>query len=74
MAADRRQYFAPVMLAYRGDLVGIENSAFKKIQASKKFDAMQCEKSFRQICETEVQSPETALFSQVMNGQHRFER
>src|SRR6266536_501280 len=67
-------YLAPVMFAHRCDPVGIENSTFKKIQPSKKLDAMQGKEPFRQICEIEVQSPETALIGDVMDCQQRCER
>src|SRR5438876_1534383 len=47
MATGRRLYFAPVMFAYRCDLIGVENSAFEKIQPSKKLYAVQSKKSLR---------------------------
>jgi hypothetical protein len=74
VAASLRQYFTAVMLAYSCHLVGIENSTFKKIQASEEFDATESKKSPRQICKTKVQPPEAALVSHMMNRQHRFER
>ena len=52
----------------------MENSTFEKIYTPKKFDAPQGEKSFVQIREGEVQSPETALLSEVVDSQHRCKR
>src|ERR1700730_4553166 len=74
VAAGWRQDFAPVVLAYGCDLVCIKDSAFEKIQPSKEFDSMQSKKPLRQICKPEVDPPETALISHVMNSQHGFER
>src|SRR6266496_1180603 len=73
MAANWRQNFASVMFAYRCNPVGIQNSALEKIQSPKKLDAMECEEPLRQICERKIESPETSLISDVMNGQHCFE-
>src|SRR6266566_1554378 len=73
MAASRRQDFAPVMFAYRCKPVGIEDTAFQKIQAAKKFDSAQREKALRQICERKIESPKTALVSHMMDGKHSFE-
>ena len=63
ITAGRRQYFPPAMFAYRCNLVGVENSAFKKIQAPKELDAMESEKPLGQVREAEIQAPETALLS-----------
>ena len=49
MATSRREYRTPVMFAHGCDFVGVENPAFEKIQPSKKFDAVEGEKSFRQV-------------------------
>src|SRR4029450_6115558 len=69
-----RQDFAAVMLAYSCDSVGIQNSAFEKIQPSEELDSMQGEKPLRQICKPEIESPKTALVSNMMNSQHGLER
>src|SRR6266487_3425683 len=74
VAAGWRQNFAPVMFAYGCDLIGVQNSAFEKIQPSEKFDPMQGKKSLRQISKPEIESPKTALISDMMNRQHSFER
>src|SRR6059058_1329272 len=73
MAASRRQDFAPVMFAYSCKPVGIEDTAFQKIQAAKKLDALQGQKPLWQVCELEIESPETALVSHMMDGEHSFE-
>src|SRR6266545_7680214 len=69
-----RQDFAAVMLAYGCDPIGIQNSALKKIQPSEELDSMEGEKPLRQICKPEIESPKTALVSNMMNGQHGLER
>src|SRR6266478_4093374 len=74
MAPSRRQDFAPVMFAYGCKPVGIEDTAFQKVQSSKKFDSAQGEKGLRQICERKIEPPETTLVSHVMNRQHSLER
>src|SRR6267378_451466 len=74
VAARWRQNFAPVMFANRCDLIGVQNSALQKIQSSEEFDSMQGKKSLRQIGKPEIESPKTALISDMMNGQHSFER
>src|SRR5262249_32353735 len=73
MAASRPQDFAPVMFAYRCKPVGIEDSAFQEVQASKKLDSVQGEKPLRQICKPEIDSPKTALVSHMMDGKYSFE-
>src|SRR4030095_13937832 len=73
-AAGWRQDFAPIMFAYGCDPIGIENSAFEKIQPPEELDSMQGEKLLRQICKPEIESPKTALVSNMMNGQHGLER
>src|SRR5581483_6470049 len=62
------------MLAYGRDPVGIQNSAFEKIQPSEELDPVQGEKPLRQICEPEIEAPKTSLVSDMMNGQHGLER
>ena len=57
-----------------GDLIGIKNSAFEKIQPAEKLYSLKRKKSVRQIREMEIDSPETALVSDMMDGQHGFER
>src|SRR5207244_12261002 len=74
MAPSRRQDFAPVMFAYGCKPVGIEDTAFQKVQSSKKFDSAQREKALRQICERKIESPKTTLVSHVMDGEHSFEQ
>src|SRR2546430_17601192 len=74
VAAGGRQDFAPVMFAYCCDPIGIENSALEKIQASEKLDSIEGEKPLREICKSEIESPATALISDMMNGQHGLER
>ena len=64
---------ASIMFAYGCDLIGIQNSALKKIQAPKKFDPVQGEKSLSQIGQLEIESPKTALLGKVMDCQDRFE-
>src|ERR1700687_3572272 len=71
-AAGWRENFTPVMFAYGCDLIGIQNSALKKIQAPKKFDPVQGKKPLRQVCEREIKSPKAALVRNVMDGQHSF--
>src|SRR5207253_8945393 len=61
MAPSRRQDFAPVMFAYGCKPVGIEDTAFQKVQSSKKFDSAQGEKGLRQICERKIESPKATL-------------
>src|SRR5438128_151236 len=73
-AAGWRQDFAAIMFAYGRDPVGIQNSAFEKIQPSEELDSMQGEKPLRQICKPEIESPKTALIGHMMNGQHGLER
>src|SRR6266496_3594804 len=73
-AAGWRQDFAPIILAYGCDPIGIQNSAFEKIQPSEELDSMQGEKPLRQICKPEIKSPKTALVSHMMDGQHGLER
>src|SRR5947207_6243605 len=73
-AAGWRQDFAAIMFAYGRDPVGIQNSAFEKIQPSEELDSMQREKPLRQICKAEIESPKTALVSHMVNGQHGLER
>src|SRR5438309_924902 len=65
MAPSRRQDFAPVMFAYGCKPVGIEDTAFQKVQSSKKFDSAQREKTLRQICERKIESPKTTLVSHL---------
>src|SRR5262249_14983274 len=72
-AARWRENFAPVMLAYGCDPVGIKDSALEEIQPSKELDPMQSEKSLRQIGKHKIKSPKTALICHVMNGQHSLE-
>src|SRR2546423_11677954 len=74
MAPSRRQDFAQVMFAYGCKPVGIEDTAFQKVQSSKKFDSAQGEKGLRQICERKIESPKATLVSHVMDGEHSFER
>src|SRR6266480_5203805 len=73
-AAGWRQDFVAIMFAYGRDPVGIQNSAFEKIQPSEELDSMQREKPLRQICKAEIESPKTALVSHMVNGQHGLER
>src|SRR6266496_3149713 len=73
-AAGWRQDFAAIMFAYGRDPVGIQNSAFEKIQAPEELDSIQGEKPLRQICKPEIESPKTALVSHMMNGQDGLER
>src|SRR6266496_6064530 len=73
-SAGWRQDFPPIMFAYCCDPIGIQNSAFKKIQPSEELDSMEGEKPLRQICKPEIESPKTALISDMMNGQHGLER
>src|ERR1044072_3775085 len=73
-AAGWCQNFTSIVFAYGCDPVGIQNSAFEKIQPSEELDSMQGEKLFRQICKPKVESPEAALIGDVMNGQHGLER
>src|SRR5947207_9324253 len=73
VAAGWRQDFAAIMFAYGRDLIGIQNSAFEKIQPSEELDSIQGEKSLRQICKPEIEAPKTALVSHMMNGQHGLE-
>ena len=61
------------MFANGCDSIGVKDSAFEKIQAPEKLNAMECEKLLRQICESEVKSPKTALVSYVMDRQDGFE-
>src|SRR5256885_13753337 len=68
-----RQDFAAIMFTYGRDPVGIQNSAFEKIQPSEELAAIQSEKSLRQICKPEIESPKPALVSHMMNGQHGLE-
>src|SRR5215510_6293264 len=68
------QDFAAIMLAYGCDPIGIQNSALEKIQPSEELDSMEREIPLRQICKPEIESPKTALVSNMMNGQHRLER
>src|SRR4030095_14963704 len=74
VAARWRQNFAPVMFAYGCDLIGVQNSALEKIQPSEEFDPMEGKKSLWQISKSEIESPKTALISDMMDGQHSFER
>src|SRR4029453_14674988 len=69
-----RQDFAAIMFAYGRNPVGIQNSAFEKIQPSEELDSVQGEKRRRQICKLEIEPPKTALVSHMMNGQHGLER
>src|SRR5204863_1955925 len=73
VAASRRQNFATVMFAYRCEPVGIEDTAFQKVQSPKKFHSAQREKALWQICECKIESPKTALVSHMMDGEHSFE-
>src|SRR6266436_6484815 len=73
-AAGWRQDFATIMFAYGGNLIGKQYPALEKIQSSKKLDAMEGEISRRQVCKREIESPKTALVSNMMNGQYGLER
>src|SRR4029077_19693470 len=66
----RSQDFAPVVLADRCGSVGVKNAAFEKIQPSEKLYAAQGKKTLRQIGEMKIESPKTALISDVVNGQN----
>src|SRR5882724_464537 len=68
------QDFAPVIFAYGCGLIGVQNSALEKIQPSEEFDSMQRKKLLRQIRKPEIEAPKAALISDMMNGQHSFER
>ena len=70
----RSQDFAPVVFADRCGSVRVKNAAFEKIQPSEKLYAVQRKKTFRQIREMKIESPEAALISDVMDGQNRAER
>src|SRR5262249_4878531 len=70
----RCQDFAPVVLAHSGGSVSVKNSAFKKIQPSEKLDAVERKEPLRQIREMKIESPETALVSNVVDRQNRVER
>src|SRR5204863_10037266 len=61
------------MFADRGDSIGVKDSAFEKIQAPEKLNSMEREKLLRQICESEIKSPKTALVSYVIDRQAGFE-
>src|SRR6266540_5384062 len=74
VAGGWRQNFTPVMFAYGCDLISVQNSALEKIQPPEEFNSMQGKKSLRQISKPEIESPKTALVSDMMNGQYSFER
>ena len=65
---------ALVPLAHSRDFVGKKNSAFEKIEFSKKFDAAQSEEALVQIGQAKIESPKTPLLSDVMNREHGCER
>src|SRR5207244_6677828 len=68
------QNFTPVIFADGCDLIRVQNSALEKIQPSEEFDSMQRKKLLGQIRKPKIESPKTALISDMMDGQHRFER
>src|ERR1044072_2654858 len=61
------------MFADSCELIGVENTAFQEVQSPKEFDAVQREKGLRQICKRKIESPKTALVSDMMNGERGFE-
>src|SRR5438477_22268 len=66
--------FTPMSFAHGRDLVGKKNSALEEVQFPKEFDTAQGEEPFVQIGQTKIESPETALLSNVMDRKNGRER
>src|ERR1043166_6384157 len=64
------QDLAPVSLAYRGELVGGNNSALEQIEPAKILHPGRLEIFLGQICQLKIKAPETPLLRQMVNGQH----
>src|SRR5437868_15172065 len=69
----RRLNFTAMALAHRSHAIGKENSAFEKIEFSKKLQAAQREKTLWQIGQTKIEPPKTSLLRDVMDREHRRE-
>src|SRR5205085_11855077 len=73
-AAIGREHLAPITFAHGRDLVAEHDPAFKQIEPPEIFDAVRLEITLRQIRQVEIESPETSLLGQMMDGEDGRER